>query len=152
MRKELYKSRYASHYYDEASQTMFSIWFNETQQMNADGFRVETEKWLEASLQCKPKNIFDYCVNFVYPISPEEQNWMAQLLNTAWVNMGVQKYAHIMPKELIANISSDQLFQEFTEMGLENQFTIGNFADTTEAINWLEVDAKALIDNEIPVG
>ncbi|GAB4403569.1 MAG: hypothetical protein OHK0053_28390 [Microscillaceae bacterium] len=62
---------------------------------------------------------------------------MAKTLNPAWIEAGVERYAHIVPEELIANLSVEQMFDEFLNMGLENQFDIAHFSNREEAKNWL---------------
>ena len=144
MKVELHKSAYAAHYYDAEIDTMFSDWFVETEQMNNDDFELEMKIWLEVSQRCKPSKIYDHCVNFVFPIGPEQQVWMAQLLNPGWVACGVKQYSHVVPEELISNLAVDQMFQEFLDMDLENQFAIKHFSDEKEAIQWLNLDVKHL--------
>lgn len=138
-RIELHKSSYASHHYDAQLDTLFSDWFSETSKMGEADFEFEMKKWLEVSQQCKPSKIYDYCCNFVYPINPQQQTWMAQLLNPGWVKLGVKQYSHVVPEEYISNLSVYQMFQEFLEMNLDNQFKIEHFSDELEAIHWLNI-------------
>lgn len=133
----LHESKYAKHIYQEDKKTMFTYWFAETAEMDETEFKQEMEQWLAASQQCKPKFIYDLCREFIYPISPDEQVWLAHLLNTPWIEVGVEKYAHIVPEELIANISTMQLFEEFDNMDMPNQFIIRHFSDDDEALTWL---------------
>ena len=136
-RIELHQTRYASHHYDEKLDTLFSNWFSETSEMDNDDFKFEMNRWMEVSRKCQPTKIYDYCVNFVYPINPAQQTWMANLLNPGWVNLGVKQYSHVVPEEYISNLSVYQMFQEFLAMKLENQFKIEHFSDELEAIHWL---------------
>jgi len=137
--KVLHQSIYAAHYFDVETKTMYSNWFVATQDMSAKDFVDEIEAWLAASLEVKPERIFDFCCNFVYPISPDEQIWMAELLNSKWIEIGLKRYAHILPNELFSQISSEQLFDEFYGMNLPNQFKIKNFSegDIENARKWL---------------
>ncbi|HAS44855.1 MAG TPA: hypothetical protein DCS93_30525 [Microscillaceae bacterium] len=137
-RTELYRSKYASHHYDEQLGALFSDWFPETSEMDDDDFESEMKKWLEVSMQCKPSIVYTRCVNFDYPINPEQQTWMAQLLNRCWVNLGVKQYLHVVPAEYVTKLSACQMFQEFLDMKLENQFDIHHFSNESEAIQWLE--------------
>ncbi len=132
-----YTSKYAVHAYEAETETLFTDWFAETEHMNEAEFRTEMEAWLAVFRQCKPKYLYDNCANFIYPINPEEQLWMAELLNAEWVDLGLKKYAHMVPKEMLAELSVEQLFDEFFKMKLENQYPIVNFADRQEALQWL---------------
>lgn len=136
-RIELHRTKYASHHYDEQLDTLFSDWFPETAEMIEDDFTFEMNQWIEVSKKVRPSKIYDYCVNFIYPISPEQQTWMAHLLNPGWVRLGVKQYSHVVPEEYISNLSVYQMFQEFLDMKLENQFEIEHFSDEQTAIQWL---------------
>lgn len=138
-RVELHKSNYTSHHYDAQLDTLFSDWFSETSKMVEADFEFEIKKWLKVSQQCKPSKIYDYCYNFVYPINPQQQTWMAQLLNSGWVKLGVKQYSHVVPEEYISNLSVCQMFKEFFDMNLENQFKIAHFSDELGAIRWLNI-------------
>ncbi len=133
----IYSSRFAKHEYDSETKTLFSEWFLETQDMNANDFKTEMKAWLEVFRQTKPKYLYDNCVNFGYPIVPHEQVWMAELLNAAWIELGLKKYAHMVPADMITEMSVEQSFEEFFEMQLLNQFPIVNFANREEALKWL---------------
>lgn len=138
--QQLYSSPYAQHSFDPTTRTLYTLWFSATEAMQAHDFKKEMETWLSTSEECKPLYIYDYCVDFLYPINPDEQVWMAHLLNPGWTNLGVLKYAHIVPEEFITNLSVEQMFEEFHNMNLDNQFEIRHFPekDTEEAKDWLK--------------
>ncbi len=135
--KIISENQFAKHIYQENSQTLFTYWFETTERMSPEEFKVEMENWGNISVIHKPKKIYDLCRNFIYPIAPEEQVWLAHLLNPIWIKAGVEKYAHIVPEEFIANMSTMQLFEEFEDMKVANQFVIYHFSDEEEALNWL---------------
>jgi len=95
------------------------------------------QEWLNVFRKCKPSYLYDKCVDFSYPISLDEQIWMAHLLNAEWIKLGLKKYAHMVPSELISEISVEQLFDEFFQMKLDNQYPIVNFSDKDKALKWL---------------
>jgi len=134
----IYHSKFSKHEFDSKTKTLFTRWFNETLTMTSDDFKSEMQEWLNVFRRCKPTYLYDRCVDFYYPISPDEQVWMAQLLNAEWIQLGLKKYAHMVPAELIAELSVEQLFDEFFKMKLDNQFPIVNFANRNEALKWLE--------------
>lgn len=135
----LHKTSFAEYQYDEKNRTMYSNWFIETEHMKPKDFEYEMTRWAEVSKEVNPSLIYDFCCNFIYTIDPEQQIWMAHVLNPAWIEAGVQKYAHIVPEEFIANLSVEQMFEEFFNMNLENQFEIRHFAEEAqeEAKAWL---------------
>ncbi len=125
----LHHTTFAQHQYEPDTHTLYSDWFEATENMTEDDFRDEVEAWIRVSKEVKPTFIYDSCSNFLYPINPEQQIWMAHTLNPAWIEAGVKKYAHILPLEFIANLSVEQLFDEFFNMNLKNQFEIKHFAE-----------------------
>jgi len=133
----IYQSNFAKHEYESKTKTVFSDWFKETANMTADEFRSEMQEWLNVFRKCKPSYLYDKCVDFSYPISLDEQIWMAHLLNAEWIKLGLKKYAHMVPSELISEISVEQLFDEFFQMKLDNQYPIVNFSDKDKALKWL---------------
>ncbi|TAH19514.1 MAG: hypothetical protein EAZ08_08475 [Cytophagales bacterium] len=134
----LYQSKYSKHIYQSSTEILYSDWFISTENMQAEEFIQEMEVWLKVSQQCKFTYLFDRCINFLYIISPDEQLWMANLLNRAWVEMGLKKYAHIVPAEFISSLSVEQVFGEYLDMKLPNQYPIIDFVDEEDAITWLK--------------
>jgi hypothetical protein len=137
MKRTVYNSKYVEHYFDDNQQVFHSSWLPATEQMTEKDFVFEMEKWVELTLEAKPLYILDDCRTFFYTISPTLQTWSAQTLNPSWVRMGLRKYAHIAPEELVANISTLQFFDEFLEMNLKNQYKIEHFSTLDSGLNWL---------------
>lgn len=138
--QKVYESPFAVHEYEAGTGTLFSHWFKTTEHMNGEQFKAEMQAWLEVFRQCRPQYLYDQCSDFIYPISPDEQVWMARLLNAEWIELGLKKYAHMVPAEMIAQLSVEQLFDEFFNMKLPHQFPIVNFARREEALAWLYAD------------
>lgn len=108
--KLLHDSRFVNHEYNTDNQTLYTEYY-----------------------------IFDYCCNFLYVITPEEQIWMVHQLNLIWSVAQVKKYVHIVPKEFINSLAVEQLFDKFFAINLSHQFELKHFADdrTEEASRWL---------------
>ena len=138
----IYQSRYSKHEYNPQTKTMYSDWFKETENMEVSDFKTEMEEWLIAFRKKKPKYLFDRCVDFCYPLTPEEQIWMAELLYEEWIELGLKKYAHIVPEEIFSEVSVEQLFEEYFKMNFSNQFPIVNFAEKEDALKWLYSDEE----------
>lgn len=135
----LYESKFAKHTYQPSTKTLFSDWSPATFEMSREDFKIEIEAWLNVFKKEKILYLFDRCSDFIYPIAPDEQIWMANLLNPEWIKLGLKKYAHLVPEEFIANLSVDQMFDEFFNMNLEGQYPINHFSDEQEqeALDWL---------------
>lgn len=133
----LFESAYSVHTYDPQHSTLISVWKPATEQMTEVEFEFEMRKWEEVSRLCRPRNIYDRCKDFLFTITPENQTWMANLLNRSWVETGVKKYAHVVPGEMICNLAVEQLFEEFHDMKLAGQFEIQHFGSEEQAFAWL---------------
>ncbi len=134
----LYQSKYSKHIYQAETEILYSDWFAQTYNMQAEEFEAEMKAWLAISQQCKFTYLFDRCVDFNYTISNTEQIFMANLLNRAWAKMGLKKYAHIVPEEFMSSLSVELTFSEYFDMNLPNQYPIRDFTDANEAMRWLK--------------
>jgi hypothetical protein len=70
-----------------------------------------------------------------YPIGPEIQEWIAETINPALAEAGVKKYALVIPEDMIAELSNEQIFDEMQGQGVSTK--IGNFSSPEEALRWL---------------
>jgi hypothetical protein len=136
--KVLHESKFSKHIYDAKTETLCSDWFEETKNMTRNDFEIEMKAWLKATQDCgKFTYLLDRCVDFIYPISPQEQIWMANLLNKSWIELGLKKYAHLIPDEFISHLFVEQTFEEFFNMNLPHQYPMKDFSSVEEALHWL---------------
>jgi len=137
--ESFHKTRFSWHGFVEPWQTLVTVWHSATQEMTGQEYQEEMIKWQYFSKKFKPKRIYDSCTDFNYPINPEEQKWTAELLNPIWVSLGLTRYAHILPKDRISELSANQLFEEIKAMKLLRQFDLKNFhhKDKESAWQWL---------------
>lgn len=133
----IYSSKYSKHTYDANNSLLFSYWDITTEDMSKEEFRAEMIMWRDVFRQVKPKYLLDDCVNFSYPIIQKEQIWMVETLYNEWIQLGLQKYAHLVPAEYITEISTEQLFEEFSKKIEGNKYPIVNFSSKKEALAWL---------------
>lgn len=134
---ELYSSKFACYVYYPSSQALFSDWYKATRDMTSITFREEMVAWVRVIEKCKPKYIYDRCLDFEYSITHDERLWAAHLINPAMVHSGVIRYAHLQPLSLFAERPVELLFEEFLNMQLPNQYPIKHFVSTEMALAWL---------------
>jgi hypothetical protein len=72
----------------------------------------------------------------VFPVILQE--WIADIFGQAFIEIGLKKYAYVKPKELIADLSMEQTFDELTKNSLP--FQVNYFSSLEEAINWVRED------------
>ncbi|GAB4405819.1 MAG: hypothetical protein OHK0053_31860 [Microscillaceae bacterium] len=138
MKRPLYKSKYVCHRLVKSAQILYSHWFAETEFMPSQVFRQEMQTWQSIFIQYRPVALFDQCQAFLYPISPDEQVWMAKLLQPAFLLGDLRRYAHVVPEESISNISVMQLFQELEKLIEPGDLLIQHFQEEKQALEWLE--------------
>lgn len=137
MRTKIYSSQFVEHSYDENTGIFYTEWQEDSEDMLEFDFRHEVKAWLEASRKVKPRKILDICKNLAYPISPESQIWIAELLTPEWIRLGVKRYAQVLPKDEITRMSSEQLLLEFAQLPHKNRINFSSFESETEAQKWL---------------
>ncbi len=86
----------------------------------------------------KPTYLLINLTNLLAPVTPDIQDWITAHIIPKIFELGVQKIGYVMPKEIIANISVEQLGEEVEEKtrASEQDLSINYFADTQEAIRW----------------
>ncbi|WP_448517873.1 hypothetical protein [Rhodoflexus sp.] len=82
--------------------------------------------------------VLDNSVQVNYPIVPEVQVWVAAQLQQM-ANKGLlQRYAIVMPQDLIAELSNEQIIEEANQMQEDEAlFEMRNFFSDKEALEWL---------------
>jgi hypothetical protein len=131
------KNRFVKHEFSPLTQTLYSLWTDETELMTDDEFKAEMLAWENVVNLKKPQFLIDDCRKFYYTISPANQQWSARLLNKALTDCGLKKYAHITPDEFISNIATMQYFDIFFEMNLPGQFPVEHFTEISMGEKWL---------------
>ncbi|NJL12496.1 MAG: hypothetical protein HC913_05540 [Microscillaceae bacterium] len=138
MKRPLHKSKYVYHRLINNAQTLYTHWFAETEFMPSQVFRQEMQIWQSIFVQYRPLALFNQCQDFLYPISPDEQVWLSQLLQPAFLKNDLRCYAHVVPEESISNISVMQLFQELEKLIEPGDLLIRHFHEEKPALEWLE--------------
>lgn len=67
------------------------------------------------------------------------QNWIASVIAEACITIGLKSLAIIVPKELIAYLSTEQTVEEAGQLPFEIKY----FADKNEALTWIKNSEKA---------
>lgn len=85
----------------------------------------------------KPRTIQVDLRALAFTVTPELQVWTAQHVIAPAADFGLQRIAHIMPEDFIANLAIEQLEQEV--QGTSNSIEICIFKNKEEALPWLNV-------------
>jgi hypothetical protein len=132
--KTLYDSEFITIKFDSNKQLLMDIWKPECEKMTSDQMRTEIEKITELIKEYSPKYILADNKKRHYLYKVEEQKWVAKTLVDAGTQVGVLKYALIIPEDFIAEISTNQIADEVVEITTEVKF----FKTEEEAMDWFE--------------
>jgi hypothetical protein len=118
-----------------------TVWQPATQQMDREEFYTELDLALLFAQHHRPSKWLADMRDFQFPIDLATQQWMAEVFHPSMVAAGVRRFAFVMPQELVAQLSFEQVVDEVYEAhGTDwpDQFLIRYFASPEAALAWLQ--------------
>ncbi len=131
---EVYKSPYQTIRVYEDLKLLAKEWTPDTEYMSEQKFKEEVEKIAEAAEKYKVEKFHDNTTNFLFPISPALQTWVNESIFTRFIAAGLKKYALIVSKEMIAQLSIEQTMEEENA----SNFQVKYFDSPEKASQWLQ--------------
>jgi hypothetical protein len=134
-------SRYATRDFRAEEGLATTVWLLATLQMDEEEFYDELRQALHFAQRHRPSKWLADMRDFQFPINPATQQWMAEVFHPGMMAAGVRRFAFVMPQELIAQLSFEQVVDEVYEAhGPEqpDQFLIHFFASLEAALAWLQ--------------
>lgn len=116
-----------------ASDKMFEFRFIDTQDMSWEDFQTELLTQVQLAQKYNPNYYFFDTRNFDFTITPDMQDWIDNNVFTEFVEAGVSKYAYLVSKEYISQLSIELLMDETIAKYFETSY----FANEEEAKTWL---------------
>ncbi len=132
---QVYKSDYQSIYVDVAQKLLKKEWYATTDNMKTPTFMIEVEKIAELAEKYQVERFHDDTTLFSYPIAPDVQTWVNEEIFPRFIKAGLKKYAIIVSKEMIAQLSIEQTMEENNA----SSFQVKYFDNATKAQAWLDV-------------
>jgi hypothetical protein len=134
MRKQVYHSKYVSYEFDEKNSILIETWTSE--HLSNAIFKEEQMHKKELLETYRPTHILDDISQTDFSIDPELQEWTEQLFVPVFAEIGVTKYAIVLPTSLFGQVSMEQTVDEVKEQhdGIEFKY----FDSEPEAENWLK--------------
>lgn len=136
MERVILQTKYMSVTFDDENNLFMSIYHRETQNMT-------DKEWQEHMILIKqlvemyePTHIIDDNRERLYDYSPDMQVWTLTLFIDSWNKIGLKKYAHIFPNEIIGKITSEQIV-EFAQNDFLLKFQYQFVNDYQSAIDWI---------------
>jgi hypothetical protein len=131
---EAYKSAFQTIRVYEDLKLLAKEWTTDTEYMSEQKFKEEVEKIAEVAEKYKVEKFHDNTTNFLFPISPELQTWVNESIFTRFIAAGLKKYALIVSKEMIAQLSIEQTMEEDNA----SNFQVKYFDSPEKASEWLQ--------------
>ena len=140
MLEKVYQSEFVIISVDDSKSFTIMTWTKETYDLEDHIYRKEVLNWIEALKKHQPRYVLDDARLFSMPIAPETQEWAAQVNNENKIET-IEKYAIVMPKDYISNLSTDQNIEEVIIHQVEKTTAaIQQFDVMDTAMNWLGMD------------
>lgn len=134
MRKEVFRNAFVYFEFDEQSRVFYAVYLPETKKLNDDLFKHIVYEQLKYVSHYQPTYYLDNALELNYPVSPSLQTWSIELIVPKWIGIGVRKYAQVVPKDFIVNLSMEQVVDEGVAFGIpiETKF----FDNEQDALVW----------------
>lgn len=131
MEKKVVKTNELTVYIYQDLSLVKNIWSKNSSNMNEIDFKNNIELWCEQLEKYRlTKNIVD-SRNFEFTIVPNLQDWYNEEITPRCYKAGMRKMAFIVPKQLISELSIEQIFDDQTQI----QFRY--FSNEIESLEWL---------------
>lgn len=130
--KTVYQSNYLTMQYDAQKSLLITVWLSESEKLDDELIKKEIENTSNITEKYSPrfKIADDRRRNFMYSI--EIQKWVADKLKTAYDNAGVEKFAILLPEDLVNQISTEQTIAEANAI----KDRVQQFTSVEDAMEW----------------
>lgn len=132
MEKKVFENKYIQIVFDEEEQLMKFVWGDTLGLFDAE-FKDVMKAQTDHVLRYKPQFLLIDNAGFSFPIDPELQEWVNEHCLTKWQSVSPQKIALTCTKEIIAQLSLEQIWEE----PIGQQFNVKFFDDIKEVKWWL---------------
>jgi len=109
------------------------VWNSTTEKMGADEYKEIMLQYADFVEKHQPKRLLLDTIDNKFIITPELQEWSNTEVFIRSAKAGLTIVAYILPKDIIAQMSQEQLFDEEVSKKKANRY----FSEKQEAIDWL---------------
>lgn len=129
---KIYQSPYGEYHYNPEHELLETTCFATTVKMSDTDYKIEQLFYVDLLRKYKTKRLLLNALEFMFPITPEIQEWNAENIAKKEVELGLQKQAIVVSKDFISQISIEQAIEE--EQG---EILTAYFDNVQDARNWL---------------
>jgi len=130
MEKKVFENKFIRFVFNEEKRLMTYAWEN-TLGLFESEFKEIMETQTEYLLRFKPQLLLIDNTNFGFPIDPELQEWVNEHCLAQWKTANPQKIALTSTKEIIAQLSLEQIWEE----PIGRLFNV-QFFDNADEVQW----------------
>lgn len=123
--------------FDEEIRLYTSVYLPATGHMTDNQWKTQMLEVKELIVQLKPLFIIDDNLNRNYSYSPEMQKWTLNLFVELWNDIGLKKYAQILPNEILGKLTSMQI-EDLALNDFEMKYEYKMCKGYKSAINWIK--------------
>jgi hypothetical protein len=137
MEKILLKTKYVEVLLDDSIKLYTSVYLLPTEDMTDQEWKAQMIELKNLTEQLKPHFIIDDNTNRKYGYSPEIQKWTLNLFVKLWNEIGLKKYAQILPSEILGKLTSMQI-EDLAVSDFEMKFEYKMCGDLKCALTWIK--------------
>lgn len=129
----IYKSLYSTTDYYKEQNFICSAWLTESSVLTKDSFKDEMVKVLAQIKECVPKKVLIDTRNFKFNVTQEVQDWIVKFFLERVIELGVTKYAIVVPVDIYKTVSVDHIQTD----DKDEEIAIQYFKDIEAAKSWI---------------
>ncbi|MCS7019422.1 MAG: hypothetical protein RMJ87_08875 [Cytophagales bacterium] len=124
---------------EPTNKILYCEWLAANEMPSEELFKQEVIACFELIREKACSKVLDNSIAVNYPIHPEIQQWVADYMQQLAKEGYLKKYALIMPVDMIAELSNEQIIDEVNQAQQHNEAVVDirNFYDEQQALNWL---------------
>lgn len=131
--KNIYQSPTWIIYWHNEAKCLHFIFQEYTKLLQEEEYREELVKFIELVKEHQPKSIYADTREFYFTIAPELQEFINENILAVYSEIGVEKHAILVSKDIFSAVSVEQTMEEDEKPSYENCF----FDDEQEVSKWL---------------
>jgi len=131
MEKVVHQSKYLTINHDDLNKIFINYWLSSTANMTNEEFKKEIGIIIELAEQFSIRGILVNSIDYMYPITPEIQDWYNEFTTSTLIKIGVSKMVIIVSTDFLSRLSVEQMFDD------QKGITIAYYSDIKNAMTWL---------------
>lgn len=133
----IYEDQNVIVYFDQGKDFLEYKWTLNTLNSSSEENVISFQKVMQKIVETKPKLVLNNSIDFKGIIQVENQKKIALAVTQAMIAAGGDKYAAVLPQDLLGELSYEQAKDEAKELGIDSKFQLKYFYEYDEALAWL---------------